>query len=177
MKDKKELISLKGIEFPASAFKFKKLGDFLYHEGPLLSHFVNDKNDDFLAKWCDTDAEHHRWLIFKTSHLLLQAFFDRKINLHDMVFQSPGEQVYFADIAAKAVWKRIFLVDKQDIPTEYLPLENSYFGETRFEEYALRLKTYLDVHFARQQKVYETIEPEAAHVMEPPSDIAYQKKK
>ena len=154
----------------------KSLGDFLYHEGPLLSHVVNEKNENYLMLWAGQDAQYNRWLLSKTTLDLLHQYFQKRMNLREVILSNPDGFVYFVDIDNDIVWRRAYLVENSSIESESLPGENSYFGTTFYEEYAYQLKSSLESHFARQQKVYETIEPEAAHVMEPPSDNAYRKK-
>ncbi len=171
-----KLLPLSGKSLKELPFQVGDMGDFLYHEGPLLSHFSNEKQENFLMKWCDKDIEYHRWLIFKTTTALLFDYFQEKYSLLDLIHKCPDNFVYFVDIAAGAVWKNFFQVDSKAFPSDYLPFPNSFFGDTYFEEYAHELKARLEYRFSCLEKRYEPTEEHAPLVaMEPPA-APYQAK-
>lgn len=146
---------LKGISLPRFEARFKKLGDFLYYEGPILSHLINDKNDDYLMKWCDKDSSFHRWVIFKTSSQLLYRFFCKELSMRDLILQNPNHFVYFVDINEKIEWEKTFIIGLNDIPVHYLPSATAFFEEEQYEQYVLMLKNYLEYHFTRLEKLAE----------------------
>jgi len=177
MKDM-ELQELSGIRFPPEKLSLRKLGNFLYHEGPLLSHLINEKNEDFLMLWCDVDKTYNRWLLSKTNYFLLNQYFQENVTLRDLIISNPDGFVYFVDIDNNIDWKRAFIVPIESIDDDYLPGEGSGFAETGFEPYAHQLKSYLEYHFARKQKLYAPATvPEIALVMDLPSDAEYGKTK
>jgi hypothetical protein len=124
--------------------KLKLQGDLLYHEGPLLSHFVNEDNpnEHYFYKWVDSDAVCNRWLIFRISAEKLQLFFDEKINLLQLIKQNPF--VYFLDLDNELITKNVLICQNSNILEDYLPSENSFFKEIQYEEYALLLKQQLE---------------------------------
>lgn len=56
-------------------------GDLLYHEGPLLSHYINkdNPNEHYFYKWTDCDDVCNRWLIFRISVEKLHLFLMEKL--------------------------------------------------------------------------------------------------
>ncbi len=147
---------------------FKKSGDFLYYEGPLLSHFVNLRNEDFIIKWCGTDSQFNRWLLYKTNHELLRQFFTGTIGDLELALATPDKHVYFIDIDNDINWRNIVKVELADIPSEYLPEPTAFYEPGDFEPYAEKLHAYLDLHLARRPIPYKIPESPALLAAEPP---------
>jgi hypothetical protein len=120
--------------------KLQREGDLLYHEGSLLSHFVNEENENehYFYKWSDCDSTLNRWLIFRVSYMELYRFFQKKINLLSII--NENSFVYFIDFDSSINQKNLFLCPVDKIPTDYLPTENSFFQEEQYTDYALKLK-------------------------------------
>lgn len=118
-------------------------GDLLYHEGPLLSHFVaaDSTREHYFYKWSDCDERCNRWLIFKVSVENLLIFFEGKLNLLDLI--QKNQFVYFADFDGDINEINAFICPTQKIPEDYLPSERSFFKEKQYEKYALELKKTL----------------------------------
>jgi hypothetical protein len=123
--------------------KLQLQGDLLHHEGPLLSHFVNEDNpnEHYFYKWTDSDNVCNRWLIFRISVDKLRSFFDQKINLLQLIQLNPF--VYFLELDNDLNPKNVAICQTLNIPEDYLPSENSFFKETQYEPYALSLKAQL----------------------------------
>ena len=43
--------TIKGFEIQFDFSSFKKIADLIFFEGPLLSHYVSSKGDDYLFYW------------------------------------------------------------------------------------------------------------------------------
>lgn len=177
IQDKNKLIELKGVQLPKFQFSLKKMGNFLYHEGPILSHLINENNEDFLMKWCDKDEICNRWMIFRTPSKILHEYFHQKINMREMILKNPDSFVYFVDIDNKINWQPIFLVSVDQIPEDYLPYETSFFNTTSFDSYTLQLKSKIDNDFSNSEKKYQlpSEQNQIAMAMEP--EVPYYKKK
>ena len=124
--------------------KLKLQGDLLYHEGPLLSHYVNVDNmsEHYFYKWTDCDTECNRWLIFRISAENMGLFFGGEFNLLQLIKQNPF--VYFIDLDNELNQKNLFVCHSLNIPEDYLPSDNSFFKEIQYENYALILKEQLE---------------------------------
>jgi hypothetical protein len=135
--------SIKGLNIPKLGFKPLKLGDFLYHEGPLLSHFVDENNvhEHYFYKWSDSDTECNRWLVTKFSEETLSRFLNNDISLRQVISQSAF--VYLLDLDNDLDEKSILVVNTQDLPKSYLPSDDSFYNEKHYEKYALSLKESL----------------------------------
>ena len=134
---------LTGLKIDKLDFIPTKLGDLLYHEGPLLSVFKDYFSDNFyLYKWSDCDEKANRWLVFKVSTLDLTAFFDKKISIKQMILEQPFS--YFLDLDNQLAPLSIALVSTQNIPKNYLPEQDSFFDALEFECYASVLQKNLN---------------------------------
>lgn len=131
---------LEGIQLSGLDFKPMKMGDLLCHEGPLLSHFVDEENpaNHYFYKWSDCDDTAHRWMIFKVTERDLSDFFQHKTTLLDIIRRNAF--VYFVDLELDLDAHQVVLVATANIPPKYLPLTGSGFDEKHYEDYALELK-------------------------------------
>ena len=136
--------NIKGLNISKLGFKPLKLGDFLYHEGPLVAHFVDADNvhEQYLYKWCDIDAQCNRWLIAKCSDTFLVDFFNKKITLRDII--NNNAFVYLLDLDNDLNEHNILVVNTPDLPESYLPTAKSFFNEKQYEKYALQLKESIE---------------------------------
>jgi len=164
----RKMLELKGLELPALEFSLSKLGDFLFWEGPLMSHFVNDRGEDFIFKWSDKDNRHNRWMVYKTTPSLLLGYFNGRLNSLDLILSNPDGFVYFIEMDNDLAHRRITLLKNQDIPGQYLPLPDSFYETETYEPYTEKLRAYLDLHFARQRGIYKPSDVPAAFAAEPP---------
>lgn len=118
----------------------KKQGDLLYHEGPLLSHFVDeqDAKTHYLYKWTDCDESANRWLVIAVPENMLLDYFSRKVSLRQLINYSP--QLSLVDINGNLEEATPLECTFENIPTAYLPGENSFYDERKCEPYAQQLK-------------------------------------
>ena len=145
-----------GIEIDNLGFSLIKLGDLLYHEGPLLSHFVdkNDTNRHFLYKWVECDDEFNRWLVFQVTKENFVNFFCEEKTLRELINSNP--YVFFIEIDDDLNEKKITVTQKNGIPKQYLPSVDAYFNEEQFERYAIELRNEFVLNPNRED-IYEII--------------------
>ncbi len=141
---------IKGLKLEKLDFNLNKKGDFLYFEGPFLSHFYDDEGTDYLMLWVDNDSKYNRWLLFKTETLKLYKYLTKSYSLKKLLEVSNYEIVYFIDIDNDANFKKITLSIKDNIPKDYLPNIKSYFEIDYAEEYGLILKNELSKTFLQE---------------------------
>ena len=72
---------IKGFDIRYDFTNFKKIADLIYFEGPLLSHFVSAKGDDYLFYWVDSDDKDNRWLVLRVNIASLQKYITREATL------------------------------------------------------------------------------------------------
>jgi len=158
---------LKGITLPKLNFSLKKMGDFLFHEGPIQSHFIDDKNENFIAFWVDENKIVNRWLFVKVEERLLHQFFSKAVNTVELIKKNVDGFAYLIDINGQGEWVKHQLVSNADIPTTYFPSADSYYLEGHYEAYAEELKIYLEHLFARKRVIYEVREETVSAAHEP----------
>ncbi len=156
---------IKGIKIKHLGFDPVKQGDFIYHEGPLLSHFVdkNNPSDNYFYRWVDYDDNSNRWLIFRLSDEDLASFFKIQSSLKQLI--SKNSFTYLLDLDAQLNKVQILLVSMSDLPNAYLPQDNSFFDEEQYENHALSVKTSL-LRKEFEVRTYEKILQEVALLKE-----------
>jgi hypothetical protein len=157
---------LTSISLPNLNFSLKKMGDFLFHEGPIQSHFINDKDENFIGFWADGNEKLNRWLFVKVEEKLLHAFFEKQENTVALIEKNADGFAYAIDINGKGEWQNFQLISNEDIPKSYFPSADSYYLEEHYEPYAEELRNYLAHLFERKRKIYEVKEVEVGSVRE-----------
>ncbi len=134
---------LEGLQIQDFGFILQRKGDLLYHDGPLLSHFINEENDKdhYLYKWTDMDDKYNRWMVFKITEADLLTFLQSNIKLLELIYRNPF--VFFVDLDNDLNINSLTLCRADKIPADYLPSQNSFYNEKHYEEYAAQLKEAL----------------------------------
>ena len=156
---------IKGISIPHLGFDPSKQGDFLYHEGPLLSHFIdrNNPSDNYFYRWVDYNDLANRWLIFRLSEEDLLVFFNKKASLQQLVKKNAF--IHILDLDKDLNKIQILVVSINDLPKEYLPSSDAFFEEEQYENHALFVKNSL-LHRKIETQSYETLFREIALLKE-----------
>ena len=81
---------IKGFEIQFDFSNFKKIADLIYFEGPLLSHYVSGKGDDYLFYWVDSDDNDNRWLVLRVSLANLQRYMAKDLSLRELI-ETPND--------------------------------------------------------------------------------------
>ncbi len=142
--------TLKCINISGLDFNPRKMGDLIYYEGPLLSHFQDSTktNEHFFYRWVDNDDEANRWLIFKASNQDLIKFFNKQFSEFDLI--AKNNSVTFLDLDDNLNKIGIYMSAFENIPNDYLPSQKAFFEISRYEPYALELKKKLE--FSSQEE-------------------------
>ncbi len=113
--------SITGIKIPKLGFIPQKIGDLIYHEGPLLSLFIDRSNPDtyYLYKWADCDEKTNRWLVLQLNTVDLRSFFYKEISLKSLLLNSPV--TYVLNLDDNLTETNIMVCSTNDLPKEYLP--------------------------------------------------------
>lgn len=117
----------KGYDIQFDFTGFKKIADLIYFEGPLLSHFVSDKGDDYLFYWVDKDEKDNRWLVLRVSLANLQRYMGKDISLRELIENPNDGYVYQVDIDDAINYHNVKLVQPADLPEDYLPTADSFY--------------------------------------------------
>lgn len=135
--------TIKGYDIQFDFSKFKRIADMIYFEGPLLSHYVSDKGDDYLFYWVDKDDCNNRWLILRVSLSNLQKYMVKEITLRELIENPNDGYLYCVDVDDDIKYNNVKLVQPADLPEDYLPANDSYYEfEPIPSEDAAELMTY-----------------------------------
>ena len=110
---------------------FIKVSDLIYFDGPLLSHFISPNGENYLFYWCDVDDTYNRWIIFRIDLTTIQKYIQRKVSLRDLILMPTDGFVYIADIDENIQYGSIYLLLNKEIPSDYIPQEDSYYDFER----------------------------------------------
>ena len=108
--------------------QFKKVADLIYFDGPLLSHYVSSKGDDYLFYWVDRDDSDNRWLVLRVSMANLQKYIGNVITLRDLIENPNDGYLYSVDVNNDVCYHDIKLIQPSALPEEYLPERESYYA-------------------------------------------------
>lgn len=107
--------------------RFRKIADLIYFEGPLLSHYVSSKGDDYLFYWVDRDDYDNRWLVLRVSLANLHKYISKEITLRELVENPNDGYLYAVDVNNDINYHDVKLVQPAALPDEYLPEAGSYY--------------------------------------------------
>ncbi len=108
--------------------KLIKVADLIYFDGPLLSHYMSDKGENYLFHWADADDDYNRWIVLRTDILSIQQYLEKKINLRSLFMKPNDGFVFSVDIDDNINYTNIKLVPVEALPEEYIPTEDSFYS-------------------------------------------------
>lgn len=128
--------NFKSINVHNLGVSLEKMGDFLYHEGPLLSLFRDKANSDnyYFYKWADSDNTANRWLVFSVKRENLRRFLFKEVSLKQLIGMNTF--VFFVDINDDLNPIQYLIASVNDFPASYLPMDNSFYKEGKYTELA-----------------------------------------
>lgn len=135
--------TIKGFDIQFDFSNFKKIADLIYFEGPLLSHYVSSKGDDYLFYWIDKDENDNRWLVLRVSLSSLQKYMTKELSLRELIDSPNDGYLYCVDVDTDINYHNVKLVQPADLPEDYLPTSDSYYDfEPIPADDAVELMTY-----------------------------------
>ncbi len=115
--------TIKGEKLDEFPFNLNRIDDILYYDGPIMTHFKSDIEEDFIYYWVDYDESFNRWMIYPTIHL--DKYYKNEIDHLTMI--KENDVVYLVDIDRNVDMNNILKVNIEDIPDDYLPDPNCYY--------------------------------------------------
>lgn len=122
------MLKLKGVSKQGEAFT--KVEDLIYFDGPLLSVCVKEDESLVLMLWTDNSDLDNRWCMIPVEKDILTSFLDKELTLKEVI--EKNESVIFRDMYLeneKLSDRNVLEVLVKDIPSEYMPCNDSYFYE------------------------------------------------
>jgi hypothetical protein len=107
-----------------------RVGDLINLEGPLLSLFLDNRNNDlYIFDWIESKDKVNRWLVYKVSAKVLNSFIHREISYKELFnLYLKDANYYYADII-NSKESEYSLHKLDDIPIDYFPTEDIFFEE------------------------------------------------
>lgn len=121
------MTTIKGYDIEFEFSGFKKIADLIFFEGPLLSHYVSDKGDDYLFYWADKDDSDNRWLVLRVSLPSLQKYMAKELSLRELIDNPNDGYLYCVDVDDNLNYHDVKLVQPANLPEAYLPAPDSYY--------------------------------------------------
>lgn len=118
---------IKGFDIHFDFSHFRRIADLIYFEGPLLSHYVSDKGDDYLFYWVENDEHDNRWLALRVSLANLQKYIGKELSLRQLIDSPNDGYLYCFDVDNDLNYHHVLLVQPADLPADYLPVTDSYY--------------------------------------------------
>lgn len=119
---------IKGISIKKRDFSnFKKVADLIYFDGPLLSHYVTEKGDNYLFYWIDEDEKYNRWMIARTDYANIQKYINHKTSLLEILTSPTDDIIYTVDIDDAGNYNNFQVHAIEDLPEDYLPSPDSFY--------------------------------------------------
>lgn len=118
---------IKGYDIQFDFSHFRRIADLIAFEGPLLSHYVSDKGDDYLFYWVESDENANRWLALRVSLANLQKYVGKELSLRQLIDTPNDGYLYCFDVDHDINYHNVLLVQPADLPADYLPDSDSYY--------------------------------------------------
>ena len=103
-----------------------KVEDIYYYDGPLLSLFISNENENYIYYWVDVDDTYNRWLIFKIDSKDLELCYKQEKDIKTLIV-NPIDFIYCADIDNDLEYNNVGIIYSQNLPELYLPEEDCFF--------------------------------------------------
>eukprot|EP00611_Tribonema_gayanum_P032860 TRINITY_DN9960_c0_g1_i4.p1 TRINITY_DN9960_c0_g1~~TRINITY_DN9960_c0_g1_i4.p1 ORF type:complete len:439 (+),score=-51.24 TRINITY_DN9960_c0_g1_i4:396-1712(+) len=111
----------------------------------MLLHLTNPKGDDIIAYWVEFGEGAIRWLYMNVTKNELYLYLSRKTTLKYLLENTKNQYVFFVDVNATGETIAVSMISSYEIPTNYIPGENSYYiGE--LTEFYLNYLDEIDYH-------------------------------
>jgi len=136
-----------------------KVQDILYVDGPLLSHFKDEYDNDYLYYWVDYDEKENRLLIVKSTKKDLYNYLSGGISLRKLITQLDSTFVFLVDQDTNEVNVNVFMLNAYSLPEEYLPDERSFYTLGLPLFYDRYLKDYSYIEKLRERSYIFKLEP------------------
>ncbi len=123
----KKMKSLAGKQFSGKKLpQFTWNADLIELDGPFVSLFKSERDDDALFVWLDCDKYKNRWCIAQLARETLREYLSASITLR-AVIERAGE-LYLYDVGSSGKRSNFVALKAEQLPQEYLPTVNSFLN-------------------------------------------------
>jgi hypothetical protein len=145
---------LKGYKLDALPIEgLERISNLIDIEGPILSHYKDNFNNQYLFYWVDSNEKHNRWLIWEVNIELLYLYLGGELPLKNL-FPVSSNTVLSVDIDSKAAYENITMLYAANTPAEYLPEDDSFFVFELPEIYEAQVKNVEYFNLLKERALY-----------------------
>ena len=105
----------------------RKTADYIYFDGPLLSHYKGTGATGYLRYWCDVEGDCARWLLFEVSERDRLSYLKGKASLRSLILNGQNAFVYLIETDKEGEKAATLLAPVGNLAPEYLPAEDSFY--------------------------------------------------
>ncbi|WP_439555915.1 hypothetical protein [Dyadobacter sp.] len=110
-------------EFPYS--DLNKVSDLIEFDGPLLSHYRDSNDNNFLFYWIDNDENLNRWMLLEVDTDDLWSYVHSDVSLRDIIRAKAN--VIITHIDRDLNYSENLFMPVSQLPQSYLPVDDSYY--------------------------------------------------
>jgi hypothetical protein len=136
-----------------------KVSDLIEHEGPILSHFKDANDSNYLFYWVDFDNNFNRWLIWKISDHQLYNYLKGLLSLKELIEEPNKDYIFSVDIDKNINYTNVHAFDLSFIPDAYKPEQDSVFIFSVPEVYSKFIEKYQNSYLLhlKEKALYFTL--------------------
>jgi len=105
----------------------RKVSDLIEYDGPVLSHYMDKLNVNYLSYWVDYNSDVNRWLIWRISPQQLNDYLHKKRSLKDLLYDNNKDFIFSAELDRDNKYQNVVGITVDQIPSEYTLEENSFY--------------------------------------------------
>jgi hypothetical protein len=159
------MTQLNGTTLDAFPYKdFRRVEDLIYFDGPLLVHYTNQRQQDYLYHWVDNDEDSNRWLIYRVARQSLLNYIRGQEEFRTLLQTTSSDLILVVDVNQEGQHSLIQLVSVEDLPNDYIPAEDIYYEMSPPEFYDSWSTQALATLSDSQKGHYELLKSKAIYV-------------
>jgi hypothetical protein len=149
---------------------FNHIEDLIDFDGPLLVHYSNQVDQDYLLHWVDNDDDANRWLIYRVSKQSLLNYLRGQEEFKALLDTTSSDFILVVDINSVGEYILMQLVSLEDLPGDYKPKEDVYYEFSLPDYYSSWTNESIANLTDRQKTRYQTLKEKAFYTNLRPSD-------
>jgi len=152
---KSELNNIHGIDLKINELEFIPyfMGDIMEFDGPILSHYVDQRQKNYLLYTLDYEGTtgFSIWLLFKISVTNLSDYLNLKVTLLELINISSNQIGYLVWCDKKGNHRKYKIINISHIPEKFLPTKESFFDKDFQTSYFDELKRNLSNSISKKK--------------------------
>jgi hypothetical protein len=135
-----------------------RIVDMVNFDGPLVTLFQNIHNKHlYLFDWVEKDKDFNRWIIYRCNPKMLNKFIRGNAS-HYELYISDEATCFKVDIDTHLRWFNLVEVNKNDLPTSYIPARDDFFEKCDCPNF-IKLEQFINQEMESQKQENLIINP------------------